>query len=227
MIRNLLLTALRSLNKNKFFSLLNILGLGLGMAVFLFIAQYVHFERSYEEFIPDARNIYRVNLEIKQNREQVMASAENFPGVGPALDAEFAEVLGYARLYNLGYKNNAIITNEEAEPDPIAAKHRHFLYADSSFLPMMGYTLLSGDPKTALAEPLTAVISEKYARIYFGDEDPIGKTLRMQDDDYANELVKVTGVFKELPANYTPVGLTCCFSYEDTVWPWRLGSGPV
>lgn len=213
MLQNLLLTALRSLKKNKFFSALNILGLAIGMAVFLLIAQYVHFERSYESFIPNAENIYRVKLETYLNNEVVVASAENFPGAGPALKNEFPEVAGFARLYNLGYKNNVIITNEDASPAPIAFKHRRFLYADSSFLPLMGYALLRGDVRTALAEPHTAVVSDRYAKMYFGEDDPIGKQLRLQDDDYNNELVKVTGVFKEVPAN-THLKFDVLFSYK-------------
>ncbi|HEY3430243.1 MAG TPA: ABC transporter permease, partial [Cyclobacteriaceae bacterium] len=213
MLRNLLITAYRSLKKNKFFSLLNMVGLGIGMAVFLLIALYVRFERSYEDFVTNRENIYRVTLTTYVNNELVFASAENYPGVGPALKSELPEVEAYARLYNMGYKNNVIITREDAKPDPIAFKHRRFLYADSAFLPMMGYELLKGDAKTALADPLTAVISEHYATMYFDDEDPLGKMLRLQDDDYNNELVKITGVFRDLPAN-THLKFDILFSYE-------------
>lgn len=213
MIRNLFLTAFRSLKKNKFFSFLNILGLSIGMGVFLIIALYVQFEKSYEQSIPDNENIYRLTLTSYINNELSFASAENYPGAGPALKSELPEVTGYARLYNMGYKNNVIITNEEAKPDPIAIKQRRFLYADSSFLPLMGYPMVAGDPKTALAEPLNAVISETYAKLYFGSEDPIGKSLRLQDDDYNNELVKITGVFKDLPRN-THLKFDILFSYE-------------
>ena len=213
MLRNLLLTAYRSIKKNKFFSFLNIIGLGIGMAVFLLIALYVRFERSYENFVGNSENIYRVTLTSYVNNELVISSAENYPGVGVAFKAELPEVESFARLYNMGYKNNVIITREDAKPNPIAFKHRRFLYADSSFLPMMGYDLIKGDAKTALADPLTAVISEKYAAMYFGDEDPIGKMLRLQDDDYNNELVKITGVFRDLPAN-THLKFDILFSYE-------------
>lgn len=213
MLRNLLTTAWRSLLKNKFFSLLNIIGLAMGMAVFLLIAQYAHFERSYENFIPEAEHLYRVKLETYLNNQLINASAENYPGVGPALKNELAEVTGFARLYNMGYKNNIIITNEEAQPNPIAFKQHRFLYADSSFLPLMGYTMIAGDAKTALAHPFNAVVSEKYARMYFGNEDPIGKSLRLQDDDFVNELVKVTGVFKDLPQN-THLKFDVLFSYK-------------
>src|SRR5271154_403702 len=103
------------------------LGLTIGMTSFLLIIQYVRFERSYENFIPDRENIYRVRLDSYFNHELTVASAENYPGVGPALKSELGEVVSYARLYNLGYKNNLIVTNEEARPDPKAFKHRYFL----------------------------------------------------------------------------------------------------
>lgn len=212
MVRNLLLTALRSLKKNKFFSILNILGLGIGLAVFLLIAQYVKFERSFENFVPDADNIYRVSLTQLASNEQIFSSAENYPGVAHALKNDLPEVVDCARLYNMGYKNNVIITYEDARPEPIAFKHRRFLYADSSFLPMMGYTLSSGDITNALAESFTAVITERYAKMYFGDQDPIGKMLHMQDDDYNNELVRVTGVVKDVPNTHLKFDIL--FSYK-------------
>lgn len=213
MLRNYLKIALRNLLKHKGFTIINVLGLALGMAVFLLIAQYTRFEKSYENFLPEADLIYRLTLEQYVNNELQVASAENYPGAGPAIAKELPEVEGYARLYNLGYKNNVIITNDEAQPEPIAFKHRHFLYADSSFLNLMGYEMATGDPTTALAEPLSAVISEDYAECYFGAADPLGKSLHLKDDDFNDELVKVTGVFKNLPAN-THLKFDVLFSYK-------------
>lgn len=213
MITNLLLTAWRSLTKSKFFATLHIVGLAIGMAVFFLIAQYVYFERSYETFLPAANDIYRVAKEGRVNNEITSISAENYPGVGLAMKAEIPEVVGMARLYNLGYKNNCIITYKDAQPEPIAFKQRRFLFADSSLLPMFGYPMIAGDPATALSQPFTAVVSEKYAKMYFGSEDPIGKMLLLNDDDGANELVKVTGVFKDLPGN-THMKFDVLFSYK-------------
>jgi putative ABC transport system permease protein len=213
MIRNLFLTAFRSLKKDKFFSFLNVIGLALGMGVFLLIGLYIQFEKSYEAFIPGHENIYRLSLTTYINNELTLSSAENYPAAGPAIKEELPEVEDFARLYNLGYKNNVIITYEEATPDPVALRQRRFLYADSSFLPMMGHTMTAGDPKTALAQPFTAVLSETYARHYFGNADPVGKLLRMQDDDGNNELVTVTGVFKDLPTN-THLKFDILFSYK-------------
>jgi putative ABC transport system permease protein len=213
MLRNLFITAVRSLLKNKFFSIINIFGLSIGMAVFLLIAQYTRFERSYENFVPGKENVYRVVLETFNNNERILNSAENYPGVGPALKNEIPEVVRFARLYNQGYKNNVIITNKEARPDPIAFKQKRFLYADSSFLPMMGYEMVKGNANTALVEPFTAVISESYAKLYFKNEEPVGKTLLLQDDDFNYESVKVTGVFKDLPEN-THMKFDVLFSYQ-------------
>jgi len=221
MIQNLLTTAFRNLKRNKFFSFLNILGLAVGMAVFLLIAQYVHFEHSYENFVPGKENIYRVALTFYRHNEIYEASAENYPTVGPALKKELPGVIRFARLYNMGYKNNVIITNENAKPDKISFKQRRFLYADSGFLPMMGYEMIQGNAATALRDPNTVVISEKYAKMYFGNEDPIGKTLHMQDDDFNDELAKVTGVFKSQPLN-THLKFDVLFSYQ-TLYARRGG----
>ncbi|MCB0852232.1 MAG: ABC transporter permease, partial [Bacteroidetes bacterium] len=213
MFTNHLKIAFRNILKYKGTSFISMLGLSIGMAVFLLILQYVRFEKSYENFLKDTDQIYRVTLEMYLNGELQMSSAENYPGAGPALAKELPEIIDYARLYNLGYKNNVIITNKEAQPQPIAFKQRRFLYADSSFLSLMGYNMVMGDPGTALASPDKAVISEEYAKLYFGNEDPIGKTLHLQDDDFNDELVEVTGVFENLPPN-THLKFNILFSYK-------------
>lgn len=201
MIRHYFNIALRSFMRNKIFSFINVGGLSIGLAAFLLIMHYVQFEKSFDSFSPYADDIYRVQLNAYQNGELALSSAENYPGVGPAMVEQFPEVLSSTRLYNMGYKNNLIITWEEAPGEPVSFKHRRFLYADSAFLPMMGYELVKGDAQTALAQPLQAVISERYAALYFKGADPIGKMLRLRDDDQNNELCQVTGVFKDVPAN--------------------------
>jgi putative ABC transport system permease protein len=213
MVYNIFLTALRNLRKNIFFSALNILGLAIGMAVFLLIAQYVKFENSYENFVPAKENLYRLKLETYRDNKLIAATSETFAGAGQAIKNELPEVTSYFRLSNFGYKNNVVITNENAKPEQIAFKQKRFLYADPAFLDEMGYSLTAGNSKTALAEPLSAVISDSYAKMYFAKEDPIGKTLHLHDDDGNDELVKVTGVFKEVPQN-THLKFDVLFSYK-------------
>jgi putative ABC transport system permease protein len=200
MANKLLLPALRNLYKNKFYTGLNMLGLGLGMAIFLLIAQYVYFEKSYEDFIPGRENLYRVSLHAWRNNEMTLSSAQHFPATGPAMKKEIPGVLNYARLFNLGYRNNVVIANENAKPRQ-AVRERKILVADSSFLPMMGYNMIEGNALTALAAPNTAVITESRARIFFGNENPVGKTLRFQDDDLTDKMLTITGVVSDLPAN--------------------------
>ncbi|MEI9920130.1 MAG: ABC transporter permease [Bacteroidota bacterium] len=202
---------LRTLSKNIFFFTINIAGLSIAIAVFMLVSQYVFFETSYEDFVQEGDNVYRVALERYNDGELETRTAENYPGVGPALMTQQG-VESYARLYNLGYKNNVVLTNEEASV-PIAIKQTKFLYADSAFLLMMGYTLTQGDITTALAKPGTAVITQKMANIYFGESDPLGKVLHMHDDDNNNETVVVTGVVDNVPDN-THLKFDVLFSYN-------------
>lgn len=200
MIQNYLSVAWRNLRKHRTFSAINIIGLAIGIAAFWLILNYVSFEKSYESFNPEAENIYRVQLDVYRKAELIYQSSENYPGVGKVLMDELPEVLDYARLYNMGAKNSIVITNYDA-PEPVHLKQEKFLYADPAALRLLARPLLKGDPARVLEEPFTMAISETMARNYFGEEDPIGKFLRLEDDDFNDELCKVTGVFQDPPPN--------------------------
>ena len=146
-------------------------------------------------------DLYRVQLDVYRNGELVYKSSENYAGVGESMKEEFPEVLEFARLYNMGSKNNVIITREDGPNGPIVLKQRRFLYADAPILEMFSYEMIYGDRKEALRDPFTIAISETMAKNYFGEEDPIGKTLRLEDDDFNDEPCRVTGVFKDHPSN--------------------------
>ncbi len=201
MIKNYLLTSLRHLLKQRFFTSLNVMGLAIGLAAFWLIQHYVTYERSYENFVEQAEDVYRVQLDVYRNGELVYQSSENYAGVGEAMQQEYPEVEAYARLYNMGSKNNVIITWEQGPNGPVVFKQRKFLYADASILGMFSYDMIHGDRDQALKDPYTIVISETMAKNYFGDEDPMGKTLRLEDDDFNDEPCIVTGVFKDHPTN--------------------------
>ncbi|WP_420386149.1 ABC transporter permease [Roseivirga sp.] len=201
MFKNLLKITLRTLLKNKVYSFINVFGLAIGLAGAMLILHYVSFESSYDNFQPDADDVYRVSLEIFQNGEFVFHSAENYPPVGPTMVKDFPEVIGWSHLYNMGSKNNVVITNEAAPGEPIKIKQKRFLYASPTFLKMFGARMIDGDAETALAEPFTIAISESMARNYFGNENPIGKRLRLKDDDFNDENCLVTGVFEDVPEN--------------------------
>jgi putative ABC transport system permease protein len=201
MLKNYFNVAFRSLIKNRLYSFINIFGLAIGIAAFLLIQQYVTFEKSYESFVPENKDIYRVQLDVYQKNELVYKSSENYAGAGPMMLQDFPEVINSAKLYNMGSKNNVIISTANGELTPKVLKHRRFLYAEAAFLPMFSSDMIYGNAETALEKPHTIVISETTAQKYFGNEDPMGKLLRLEDDDRNNELCEVTGVFKDLPEN--------------------------
>src|SRR5439155_1262079 len=155
MFKNYFKTAWRNLGKNKTFSIITIAGLAIGMASSILLLSYVSFQYSYDKFNKNAKNIYRVNLSQYQNNNLVFNSAENYPALAPALKIDFPEVADAARLYNMGYKNNCVFTYQNKY-----FKETKFLFADASFLNMFSFPFIEGDPKTALTQPLTAVISK-------------------------------------------------------------------
>ncbi|MEP5611059.1 MAG: ABC transporter permease [Cyclobacteriaceae bacterium] len=201
MLKNYFLTSLRHLIKQRFFTLVNVLGLAIGLSAFWLISHYVNYERGYENFVEYGDNMYRVQLDVHRNGELIYKSSENYAGVGSAMKDEYPEVLDYGRLYNMGSKNNVVITWEDAPNEPVVFKQRKFLYADASILRLFSYEMVEGDRDMALEEPFTIAISESMAKKYFGGEDPMGKTLRLEDDDFNDEPCIVTGVFKDSPPN--------------------------
>ncbi len=223
MVKNYLAVAFRTLLKERWFSIINIFGLALGLCAFWMIQHYVTFEKSYENFVESADDIYRVQLDVIRNGQLVFQSSENYPGVGPAMKEEFPEVLEYGRFYNMGSKNSVVIIREKGPNGPITLKQKRFLYADASVLSLLSYEMINGNREQALEKPFTMVISESTAKKYFGNENPIGQFLRLQDDDFNDELCQVTGVYKDSPKN-THLKFDVLISYE-TLYARDDGSG--
>lgn len=199
MFRNFLLIARRNLVKNKVFSLVNIFGLAIGMAACWFIFEYVHFERSYDRWHANASRIYRVPLSYSHYFfSSGGADADNYPGVGPAMKAEFPEVSDFARLATpttfgggtvmLSYTDQGGTTRQFNETE--------LYFADPGFLRMFSFPFIEGDPRTALMDQHSVVISASLARKYFGHKDPMGKVMHMNNDP-----VVVKGVFAAIPEN--------------------------
>src|ERR1700733_4620137 len=100
MLKNYFKLALRNLVKRKGYSLLNILGLAIGIACCLLIFQYVSFERSYDRFNPDASQTYRLRLDAYQDGKLAWQSATSYPAIGPTMKRDFPEIESYCRLYD-------------------------------------------------------------------------------------------------------------------------------
>ena len=199
MLRNYLTIAYRNLLKNKVFSLINILGLAIGMAACLLILQYVRFELSYDNFHQNAENIYRLAYSY-QDDDNSYQSAVNVPAVGPALRQDFPEVASVARLYPFArYQFACAMQYDDVDP-AVVFNEPNLYYADSTFLSLFSFPLLRGNSDTALRQAYSAVIAESTARKYFGDSNPIGKTLTLHSSAEQADFT-VTGVMKDVPRN--------------------------
>ncbi|WP_127125714.1 ABC transporter permease [Pseudoflavitalea rhizosphaerae] len=188
MFRNLLKTAFRNLWRHRAFSFINIMGLTIGMTACFLIFLFVKFELSYEDFHPKADRIYHISADIKTPTEVIHADGPAW-AVPPNLKMEFPEVEEFARVAN----TSSIVRNGD-----IKFKEDHVIIADSSAFRVFGWQLVNGDPNTALAAPFSVVLTETTAKKYFGNEDPMGKTLLIGDQARPNI---VTGVMKNFPEN--------------------------
>lgn len=188
MFRNHLLIAWRNIKKYPFYSLINILGLALGLTAFLFIHLYIQHERSYDRYHPLAERTYRIDGE-GQLGQQHITSVECGAPVGPTALADFAEVAAFCRFRTTG---SAIVSHEKR-----VFKENDILFADSTVFQVFGINLLAGDPVTALTTPNTLVISEAISQKYFGLTDPIGQSLTLDNDTQYT----VSGVMDPMPDN--------------------------
>jgi putative ABC transport system permease protein len=189
MIRNYIKTAFRSLLKNKGFTFINILGLALGLATCLLIVFYVVDELSYDRYNTKADRIYRVNTDLKFGGVTT-AFAIAAPPVGDALVKTFPEVENATRIglaVNLRFKKGTENIQESKA-----------VYCDPSIFDIFTLPMIAGDPKTALTEPNSIVISESAAKKYFNTTNVVGKTLILASND--NSPHKVSGVIKDLPS---------------------------
>src|SRR5215831_15751105 len=188
MFKSYLRSALRNFRKNKVFSFINIVGLAIGLTCFVLIAVFVFDELSYDRYPAEAKNIYRVNVSVTGNGDVAVYPNVDF-GVGPGMKDAFQDVRGFARL--IPVTDFVKYNDEQFKEDKLA-------FADSNFLQMFSIPLIQGSATTALVQPNTIVISKAFAKKYFANDNPIGKSLIV---GLHNALYKVTGVFDKVPAN--------------------------
>lgn len=194
------ITAWRSIWKRKFFALINILGLSVATAAFLLLINYVQFEKSYERYNPNADNIYRLTLDLYKGVEFVVTDCETYPPMGPTLKSTMPEVKDFVRIQDIG-ESEAIYQQKAFLVPKVYA-------ADPSLVDLFAVNVLKGDAKAALASPAQTVITESVARKFFGDEDAIGKVLKVQ-----NESLSVGAVIADVPEN-THMKFDLLFSFS-------------
>ncbi len=187
MLKNYLKIALRIIQRHKGYSFIKIFGLSIGMACCILILLFVRYELSFDDFHTNKDRIHRVLSELDLAHGTEIVSITALP-LAPAIKNDLQEVANvtritgeYRRLFSVGDKKFFEELN----------------YAGSDFFDIFTFPLIQGDPKTALVEPFSMVISEEIAEKYFGKIDPVGKTVLIQSSqDY-----KITGVMKDVPGN--------------------------
>ncbi len=191
MISNIIKTALRNLHRYFGYSFINVLGLAIGLASSIFIFLYVVNELSYDRFHEKSDRIYRAWI-LGNMPGTEMRHAVTSPPMMEAMLNDYPEVESAVRLYQAG---DILVRKGDRK---FYETENDFLFADSSFFDVFSFRLLKGDPKICLKEPRSLVLTEDYARKYFGDEDPMDQTLRIEQDTV---FYTVTGVMENVPAN--------------------------
>lgn len=183
MLKNYFKTAIRNIIRYKGYSILNILGLALGITCFLFIFLYVQYELSYDQYHAKKENIYRIVTESYIGTPAPLL---------PACLKDIPEVINGSRMRWVAkssgrvFKYNNNMFNE-----------KKYFQADPAFFEIFSFNFIKGNPKTALIDPNSIVITETIAEKYFGKEDPVGKVLACSDQ----KNYMVTGVVKDVPEN--------------------------
>ena len=218
MIRNYIKIAWRNLKHNKGYAVINITGLAIGLACCLLIVLYIRDERSYDHYHENKDRIYRVvhgwkEIGGAEGRGQIWGNAP----VGAALKSDFPEV---QEVVQFSGQVSILLKHEEN-----AFQEDRVFYMDSTAFDVFSWKLIAGDTKTALSAPYSAVLTESTAKKYFGDENPIGKTLEggATGGRAAPGVYTVTAVMEDVPSNshFTFDALMSMSSFRQS-WPERF-----
>lgn len=188
MFKNYFTIAWRTFLKSKGYSLINLVGLAVGLAACLMIGLYVKHELSYDRFHEKADRIYRVNLELRFGDNHLHIAQAN-PLFAETAKNEIQEVEQVTRLRWYG----SFLVKKGDEN----IREGNVAWADSTLFDVFTMPMISGDPKTALTEPNSIVITESVARKYFNRTDVVGETLTIDN----TKSRKITGVIKDIPTN--------------------------
>ncbi len=192
MLRNYIQVAIRNLSKRKGYAFINILGLAIGVACCLLIAVYVFNELSYDRFHTKADRIYRVTQTTTTSAKEEKGASTPFP-VAPTLEVDYPDQIAHTVRFFDMQEENRTIRYEAAEK---SFRVDDFYVVDSTYFDVFTANLVQGDPETALDNPMSVVITEEQARRFFGDENPMGKSLNFKGvADFT-----VTGILESLPS---------------------------
>ncbi|MBN1272085.1 MAG: ABC transporter permease [Candidatus Aminicenantes bacterium] len=198
---------LRKIKRQKGYSLINIAGLAVGMACYILMFLWVQDELGFDGFHKNKNTIFRVISET-QTAERTITNARSPVPLGPALKDNFPEVVKFARYQGF-------------DGWPVRANDKFFINdnlgtADPEFFNMFTFPFLRGDPENALSERYSIVVTERMARKYYGENDPMGKVISIGQDDFT-----ITGVLQDIPEN-SHLQFDCIFPVENMETYWEM-----
>ncbi|NGP77670.1 FtsX-like permease family protein [Balneolaceae bacterium YR4-1] len=211
MVRNYLKIAFRNLVKRKAYTFINIFGLAIGLACCLLISMYVLNELSYDRFHEKADQIYRIK-QTSLNTDET--SATTTFKTGPMLEAEYPQLVEHSvRFFNMQQPTHTMLDRETGN----SFRESNFYFTDSTFFEVFDGKLIRGNPEQVLDNPLSLVMTEERARVYFGDENPIGKTLSFQGRGSMS--LEVTGIMESWPEkSHMKFDMLASFSSVDVLY---------
>ena len=193
MLKSYLKTTLRSIKKHLGYSLINIMGLAIGMACCILILLFVFDELSYDKFHENHDRIYRVTRQwFNEDGVISLHLGQVAPPIGPLLENDFPEIVHAVRIIGAGGLLVGRNANFFEEP--------RFFFAEEDFFNIFTYEMIAGDPATALRDPMTVVITQEMAEKYFGSENPLGQSITVKADPIKVDMM-VSGVIKTMPHN--------------------------
>lgn len=189
-------TAFRNIFRNKTFSVINIVGLAVGMAACIVISVFIQNEYNYDSFNTKAERIYRINVEANINNKNLQVAVTPAP-LGNYLKEMFPKVENSVTIYALDFVSS--VSGPALKYRNKVFRANRFVLVDSSFFQIFSFKMIQGNPQTALKLPFSVVLTESASQKFFGKENPIGKSLQ-----YNNRFTfTVTGVVQDPPANST------------------------
>ncbi|MEP6612604.1 MAG: ABC transporter permease, partial [Mucilaginibacter sp.] len=194
MIFNYIKIAWRNLVKQKLFSLINITGLAVGLAVCIMIMMYVAHETSYDRFHTNADRIFSPRMEFTTGGTTVNLAHTSYAAAA-IIKQRQPVVKDFVRM--MAYFKPVVASNPEKPESKYSEKK--LLFADENFFSFFSFKLISGNAANVLNRPFTVVLSEDMAKKYFGDENPVGKTITLKTDSAFT--YQVTGVAENNPSN--------------------------
>lgn len=199
MLNKHLAFALRNIKKKASFSVINILGLAMGLSACLIILHYIDFETSYDKFNENAESIYRIHRTIIRSGQTVADATKvvvTTHGLGPALASELPEVKRFVRTHG----DQSVVTYQRESASLKAFHESNILAVDSGFFRAFTFKKIAGNLTTALDRPNTVVLTKTVAQKYFNNENPLGKTISLAGGRLKGDFV-VMAVMEDVPEN--------------------------